>query len=314
MARKPRIHFPGALYHVMLRGNGGQDIFLSDSDRNRLFLLIQEGVHRFGNRIHAFCFMDNHIHLAIQIADVPLSKIIQNISFRYTRWINDKSRKTGHLFQGRYKALLVDQDSYLLELVRYIHLNPVRAGLVKQPENYQWSGHNCYLGKENLAWLTTDWVLGQFGAETTTARHNFAKFIKEGIELDSDNKFHHGSKKDGRIIGDDTFLDQILNRKDIPTKKPGFDEVEVAVCQVFSLSRSELQKKGTRHKPAQARALIGLIATQLEISTLTEVANYFQRDISTLSTGIKRLTMKIKHSGEKTSPWANVLQNFNVKL
>ena len=314
MARKPRIHFPGALYHVMLRGNGGQDIFLSDSDRYRLFLLIQEGVHRFGNRIHAFCFMDNHIHLAIQVADVPLSKIIQNISFRYTRWMNHKSRKTGHLFQGRYKALLVEQDSYLLELVRYIHLNPVRAGLVKQLENYQWSGHNCYLGKENLTWLTTDWVLGQFGEEITTARHNYAKFIKEGIGVDSDNKFHHGSKKDGRIIGDDLFLEKILNRKDLPTEKPDFNEIEETVCREFSLSRSELLKKGTRHRPAQARALIGLVVTQLEISTLTEMAYYFHRDISTLSTGIKRLTIKIKNSGEKTSPWANVLQSFNVKL
>lgn len=314
MARKPRIHFPGALYHVMLRGNCGQDIFLSSSDRNRLFLLLQEGVNRFGNRIHAFCFMDNHIHLAIQVADVPLSKIIQNISFRYTRWINDKFRKTGHLFQGRYKALLVDQDSYLIELVRYIHLNPVRAGLVNQPEDYQWSGHNCYLGNENLTWLTTDWVLGQFGEERTTARHNFTKFINEGKGLDSDNKFHHGSKKDGRIIGDDVFLDKILNRKDYQTRKPDFDEIEETVCREFSLSKGELRKKGTQHKPAQARALIGLVATQLEVSTLTEVATCFQRDISTLSTGIKRLTMKIKNSGEKTSPWGNVLQSFNIKL
>ncbi|MEA3348840.1 MAG: transposase [Pseudomonadota bacterium] len=239
MAREPRIHYPGALYHVMLRGNGGQDIFLSDSDRTRFFLLIQEGVHRFGNRIHTFCFMDNHIHLAIQVADIPLSKIIQNISLRYTRWINDKCRKTGHLFQGRYKALLVDQDSYLLELVRYIHLNPIRAGLVKHPKNYKWSGHNCYLGEEKLTWLTTGWVLGQFGEDITTARHGFARFVNEGI---------------------------------------------------------------------------GLLATQLETSTMTEVAEYFQRDISTLSVGIKRIAMKIKSSKEKTSPWSKVLQGFNVKL
>ena len=314
MARKPRIHYPGALYHVMLRGNGGQDIFLSDSDRNRLFLLIQEGVHRFGNRIHAFCFMDNHIHLAIQVADIPLSKIIQNISFRYTRWINDKCRKSGHLFQGRYKALLVDQDSYLLELVRYIHLNPVRAGLVKQPESYQWSGHNCYLGKERLTWLTTDWVLGQFGEDLTIARHSFAKFMDEGTGLENDNKFHQGSVKDGRVLGDDIFLDRIFNRQTPQTKKPNFEEIETTVCRAFSLSRNELRRKGSLHHPAQARALIGLVATQLETSTLTELAKYFQRDVSTLSTGIKRLTIKIKHSEEKTSSWIKILHYFNVKL
>ena len=314
MARKPRIHFPGALYHVMLRGNGGQNIFLSDSDRNRLFLLLQEGVYRFGNRIHTFCLMDNHIHLAIQVADVPLSKIIQNISFRYTRWINDNLRKTGHLFQGRYKALLIDQDSYLLELIRYIHLNPVRAGLVKQPEDYQWSGHNCYLCNEILSWLTTDWVPGQFGEDTATARHAFAKFVHEGIGLKYDNKFHQGSEKDSRVLGDDLFLDQILNKKDTPTRKPDFAEIEKTVCREFSFSSNELRGKGMLHKPAQARALIGLIATQLEISTLTEVAKYFQRDVSTLSTGIKRLTTTIKTSNNKTSPWAKVLHTFNVKL
>lgn len=314
MARKPRIHFPGALYHVMLRGNSGQDIFLSDSDRNHLLLLIQEGVNRFGNRIHAFCFMDNHIHLAIQVADVPLSKIIHNFSFRYTRWLNDKRQKTGHLFQGRYKALLVAQDSYLLELVRYIHLNPVRAGLVKQPEDYQWSGHNCYIGKEILSWLTTDWVLGQFAEDMTSARHDFAKFMNDTSELNHDNKFYRGNKKDGRVLGDDVFLDRILNRKDTSVNKPVFEEIEESVCQAFSLSRIELRNRGTRHRPAQARALAGLIATQLETSTLTEVAEYFQRDISTLSTVIKRLTMKIKNSSEKTSLWTEVLQRFNVKL
>jgi REP element-mobilizing transposase RayT len=313
MARKSRIHYPGAVYHVMLRGNGGQDIFFSPADRTRLFLLMQEGVHRFGDRIHAFCLMSNHIHLAIQVADVPLSKIIQNISFRYTRWINRKRRKTGHLFQGRYKALLVDMDSYLLELVRYIHLNPVRAGLVKRPDSYQWSGHNCYLGKETLPWLAVDWVLGQFGKDLTTARHSYAKFINDGPGLERDNKFHQGSEADSRVLGDDVFLDRIFNRKASTSKKPSIHEIESAVCLAFSLSSDKLRKIGTLHKPAQARALIGLVATQLETATLTETSKYFQRDVATLSTGIKRLTAKIKNSGLKAGPWSEVLQRFNVK-
>jgi len=128
MARKPRLHVPGGLYHVILRGNGGQDIFFDDEDRYHLYLLLQHGVERYGHRIHGFCCMTNHIHLAIQVADEPLSGIMQNLSFRYTRWINKKQARTGHLFQGRYKSILVDADSYVLELVRYLHLNPVRAG------------------------------------------------------------------------------------------------------------------------------------------------------------------------------------------
>lgn len=140
MARKPRVHYPTALYHVILRENGGQEIFFSKEDRFWFYLLLQEGIERYGHRIHAFCLMTNHIHLAIQVGDMTLARIIQNISVRYTRWVNWRQGRTEHLFQGGYKAALVDVDSYLLGLTRYIYLNPVRSGIVREPENYPWSG------------------------------------------------------------------------------------------------------------------------------------------------------------------------------
>ena len=112
MARKPRLHVPDSFYHVMLRGNGGQAVFHTNDDRNRFYLLLQEGTNRFEHQIHSFCLMDNHIHLVIQVANTSLSKIVQNFSFRYTRWVNKKQNRIGHLFQGRYKAILVDADSY----------------------------------------------------------------------------------------------------------------------------------------------------------------------------------------------------------
>ena len=155
MARKPRLHFSGAVYHVMLRGNAGQSIFLEDEDREHFYALIADGVERFGHRIHGFCLMGNHVHFALQVADVPLSKIMQNISFRYTRWMNKKYGRVGHLFQGRFKAILVEQDTYLLELIRYIHLNPVRAKMVSNIDQYPWSGHASYLGRQVLSWVTT---------------------------------------------------------------------------------------------------------------------------------------------------------------
>jgi putative transposase len=147
MARKPRIHLSGGFYHIILRGNGGQDIFLSDADRYRFLLLLQEGTCRFGYRVHAFCLMTNHLHLVLQAGNIPLSRGLQNLSFRYTRWVNGREKRTGHLFQGRYKAVLIDGDSYLLELVRYIHLNPLRAGMVQNPEEYPWTSHPAYLGR-----------------------------------------------------------------------------------------------------------------------------------------------------------------------
>ena len=158
MARKPRVHCPGALYHVMLRGNGGQEIFFSQEDRFRFYLLVQEDIERYGHKVHAFCLMTTHVHLAIQVGEIGLPRIIQNLAFRYTRWGNWRQSRTGHLFQGRYKAVLVDADTYLLELTRYIHLNPVRSGIVRIPEDYPWSGHRAYLGLETIPWLTTEWV------------------------------------------------------------------------------------------------------------------------------------------------------------
>ena len=106
--------------------------------------------------------MTNHLHLAVEVGRVPLSRGMQNLAFRYTRWINRRKKRVGHLFLGPYKALLVDPDAYLLEPVRYIHLNPVRAGSVEEPLDDPWSGHRAYLGKEQVPWLSTDWVLSQF--------------------------------------------------------------------------------------------------------------------------------------------------------
>jgi putative transposase len=122
--------------------------------------------------------MTNHIHLVLQTDEIPLSRIMQNISLRYTKWINYTQKRMGHLFQGRYKALLLDADRYLMELVRYIHLNPVRAGMVVVPDEYKWSGHAAYLGRENLPWLTTEWVLSLFSCKSNEACARYAQFAK----------------------------------------------------------------------------------------------------------------------------------------
>ena len=148
MPRKPRIHAEGAVYHVILRGNARQEIFSDDRDRFRFYDILHKSYERFRYRIVAFCLMSNHIHLAVQVGEVPLSRIIQNVAQRYTQWFNWRHQKCGHLFQGRYKAIMVDADSYLSELAAYLHLNAVRARIVQRPEQYLWSSQRVYLGKE----------------------------------------------------------------------------------------------------------------------------------------------------------------------
>jgi len=257
MARKPRIHLPGGIYHVMLRGNGGQEIFLSNEDRCHFLLLLQEGLTRFGHRVHAFCLMNNHVHLAIQVAEIPLAGIIQNLSFRYTRWFNRRQQRIGHLFQGRYKAILVDRDAYLLELVRYIHLNPVRAGVVKDIGNYEWSGHRAYVGQDILPWITVDYVLGQLANNDAQARGRYAAFVRDGVKEGHREEFHQGGD-DSRLLGDDRFMENALAHSPTPrVLAPDLDTIIRCVCDQYGIDEMELSAKGRMRRPAEIRAVTG---------------------------------------------------------
>ncbi|MEW6429288.1 MAG: transposase [Thermodesulfobacteriota bacterium] len=296
MARKPRIHLPGGLYHVILRGNGGLPVFLLDDDRYRFYLLLQEGTSRFGYRVHAFCLMTNHIHLALQAGDIPLSRGMQNLSFRFTRWVNQREKRTGHLFQGRYKAVLVDGDSYLLELIRYIHLNPVRAGMVKDPGEYPWSGHKAYLGKEFLPWLTTGWVLGQFGKSVAKARAGYRAFVRDGLGEAYRPEFHGGGE-DPRILGDDSFADKCLY--DCGAEKPlrlTVREIAAAVCRAYHMDEARLKGQSQQRAAAEARAVVGWLARELGCATLSDVARHVNRDLGSISSAVRRLTDRMQET------------------
>ncbi|MCP5418988.1 MAG: transposase [Gammaproteobacteria bacterium] len=316
MARKTRLHIPGGLYHVILRGNGGQSVFFADADRCRLMLLLQEGSSRFDYRVHAFCLMDDHFHLLLQIGDKPLSKLMQNLAFRYTRWVNRGQQRTGHLFQGRYRAILIDQDKYLLELVRYIHLNPVRTGQVPDPADYPWSGHRAYLGQETLPWLTTQEALRRFGvADSERARRRYAGFVTAGITLPAEPRFHRGGRCDTRILGTEGFVHEVLTASTPSVRQPpALDTVVQEICRAYGLSESQLSSRQAGRLAAQARALTGLIAMQTGAESLTAVSLRFNRDVATLSTGIRRLTAKILAQGNHGNPWGGVLERFDVRM
>ena len=306
MARKPRLHYPGALYHVMLRGNGGQDIFFDPGDRYHLYLLLQEGIARYGHRIHAFCCMTNHLHLAVQVAEVPLSRVMQNLAFRYTRWVNRRQGKSGHLFQGRYKAILVDQDAYLLELTRYIHLNPVRAGLVRDPAAYPWSGHRVYLGKAKLPWLTTDWVLSQLSPHLGHARRRYQKFVAEGQGEGHREEFHKGSLA-GRLLGDDKFAERALRRAGQRLgAKADLDTIIKRVCQDYKLSEHDLRAAGKHRRAAEARAVIAWVVREAPSLTLAALSDRVQRDGTTLSASVQRLLTRSQQDKTLTARLARV--------
>ncbi|MDX2495038.1 MAG: transposase, partial [Desulfuromusa sp.] len=185
MARKPRLHFPGAVYHVTLHGNGNQLNFLDETDHTRFLLLIQEGIEKFGHKVHAYCLLPNTLQLVIEVDEVPLSRIMQQLGFRYTRWFNDWHNQAGHLFQGRYKAILINPEKYLLGLVREVHLAPVRAGLASAPMNYPWSSHLAYCGREKVLWLTTERTYLQIEETGIRALMKFHAYVNEGSAEDA---------------------------------------------------------------------------------------------------------------------------------
>lgn len=290
MARKPRLHVPGGLYHVIWRGNEQRDIFFDDEDRRRFYALLREGVERFGYRVHGFCLMSNHVHLALQAGKDTLSGPLQNLAFRYTQAINRKLGRVGHLFQGRYRALLVDHDAYLLELVRYLHLNPVRAHLVSDPGEYPWSAHRAYLGSVALPWLTTETVLGQLGGSVGVARRRYARFVAEGIGHGHRPEFYSGAD-DSRVIGDERFVEQ-LNRQAVEVRPQGrisLDAIVAHVCAGYRLDEAALRAPGRQRVAAQARALVGWLALQTNATTLAHVARHFGREASGLGRQVGRL-------------------------
>jgi REP element-mobilizing transposase RayT len=207
MARPLRIEYPGAVYHVTSRGNAQADIFLSDVDRHRFLDTLAGTVEKYNWVCHAYCLLDNHYHAIIETPDPNLSLGMRHLNGVYTQSFNRAYQRVGHVFQGRYKAILVEKESHLLELCRYVVLNPVRAGMVTKPGEWKWSSYNttAYAGKMPQ-YLTIDWVLGQFAEKKTTARQRYRKFVADGLK----DKAGPWQKLKGQVfLGSDNFVSRM---------------------------------------------------------------------------------------------------------
>jgi REP element-mobilizing transposase RayT len=292
MPRKPRIHFPGAVYHVILRGNAGDPIFFEDRDRLRLYLYLQHATEKFNCRIHGFCLMTNHIHLIMQVADTPLARIMQSVTLRYTKWINYTQGRTGHVFQGRYKALLLDADVYLLELVRYVHLNPVRAGIVAAAHEHPWSGHRAYAGLEVLPWLATDWVMSLFSEKAGAARRAYQAFVAEGVGGNKRVDFHNGNCE-GLLLGGDAFADEALRSAEQQRRREfTLADVVDAVCRCYGIAAPQLKSPGKLRPYTEARALATMFVHESSHLSLTELGKFLNRNIAPLGRAAQLLAKR----------------------
>jgi putative transposase len=211
MSRSLRIEYPGAFYHVTARGNERKAIFKAIENYDKFIGYLESGTERYGAQIHCFCLMPNHYHLLLETPLGNLHAILHYLNTSYTNYFNAKTRRAGHLLQGRYHAILVEKDSYALELSRYIHLNPVRAGLVGDPSRYAWSSYSVYIGiVKGWEWLEKGFILNQISSEERKAQRGYEKYVKEGLR----QRMEHPLEKvvGSTILGSERFIEWVRGR------------------------------------------------------------------------------------------------------
>jgi REP element-mobilizing transposase RayT len=264
MARKPRIEFEGAFYHVISRGNQRQKIFRSDADYSCYLDLLARYRERYGFRLYAYALMGNHVHLLVETGPAPLSKILQGLTQSYTVYFNRRYRTSGHLFQGRYKAVLCDKDEYLLTLVKYIHLNPLRAKVVDRLDAYPWSSHPAYLKKASEGDLIDPgFVLSLFAESRVKAVRRYRAFMTDGDSVDRKEIY---CMVDQRVLGDEPFVQAVRNiqSQEIKEGKPrhgySLDALAKAVATAGGATTALMRSSSKARDISASRRLLSRLA------------------------------------------------------
>ena len=285
MARPLRVEFPGAFYHVINRGNAGEAIFRSNRDREKFLEYVEKAVERFGIKVHTYCLMTNHYHFLFETPEANLSRAIKWLNVSYAGYFNRKRQRRGHLFQGRFKSILVDADAYLKHLSRYIHLNPLRANMVEELLSYPWSSYRAFVGKAKAPdWLERRWLLSLFGKNRKRAFKAYRSFV-EGVEparVENPEKDVVG----GFILGSvefvnwvkDTYLSKRSDEAEIPQLKevkprPTPDAVVAAVCEEFGCDADWIVQKGRKKNTARDVAIY--LSRELTGASGAQLGKYF---------------------------------------
>jgi putative transposase len=277
MARPLRIEFPNALYHITSRGDRREAIYRDDADRRQWLMILGQVCESFNWVIHGYCQMTNHYHLLAETIDGNLSRGMRQLNGLYTQRFNNRYKESGHLFQGRYKAIIVQKESYLLELTRYVVLNPVRAKMVDLPEDWAWSSYRAMSNLEAVKpWLDVDWTLSQFGRDRTNAIASFRQFVLQGKGL-ADPKVQ---VKNQLFLGSDSFIS--LHRQDVD-KSEKLSAVSKAHKRSIALSLSDYQSNYSSRDEAMAEAYLS------GAYTMAEIARHFNVHYMTVSRALKKI-------------------------
>lgn len=294
MSRRPRVHVPGGIYHVVLRGNHRQSIFAQTSDWQRWEEILVNVLDKLEARIHGYCWMTNHVHMLIQVGAAPLWRIVQRVASPYARYFQRKLSTTGHLFERRHRAILVGTDDYLLQLLYYIHMNPVTADLVPDPSQYRWSSYKAYLGLVNTPWLTTEFALSMFSDDLTNARRLFREFIPTAEVANEQSVVSDRPTETSRPLGPPRARSGSKSPAGRPKPPMDLDTLIDQVTADHGVTRQELESKSTRRRATEARAEIARQAQDMEIATISDVAREFGRSTAAMSRGVGRLREKLR--------------------
>jgi len=284
MARPLRIEFEGALYHVTSRGNAGSEVFIDDVDRLQFLEILGNTIERFGWICHAYCLMSNHYHLLIETPEPNLSRGMQHLNGVYTQWFNRKHSRFGHLVQGRFKSIVVEKESYLLELARYIVLNPVRAKMVRSARDWRWSSYRATAGQtQPPKFLTTDWLLSQFGKDRASAAHAYRRFVKRGKGIDIWEE-----RIAGVLMGSDSFVQSLRPLlRDLEGNREFSREERLATRPSLNELFANVSDKAARNERIHS-------AVRTHQYRLKEVGDYLGLCYSTISVIAKRVAENTK--------------------
>ena len=331
MPRQPRLDVPGALHHIMVRGNNKANIFNDDQDRSKFLQRLGENINEAKCSIYAWVLMSNHVHILFKSGKKGISAVMRKLLTWYAVYYNRRHRRSGHLFENRYKSILCEEDRYLLALIRYIHLNPLRAGMVKTLEEldgYAWSGHSAVLGKKECPWMDTDYVLLQFKNTKRKARNAYRKFVGDGIPLGRNPELTGGGlvrskggwsnvvsarrkgqreEYDERILGSGDFVNEIFKEaekkqmRQMKIRRSGktINNIIKEECTQSRVSLPELQGGSRRKIVSDMRAKIARRSLDELGLSMAEIARHLGVNTSSITRTISKLE---KRGGDSYAP------------
>ena len=306
MARKARAEVAGGLYHVITRGNNRRQIFDSPADYEKFLTLLAVQKRKLPFFLYAYCLMTNHVHLLIERQADTIGRIMHRVLTGYSQYYNRRYRRVGHLLQGRHKSILCQSELYLAELVRYIHLNPVRAKMVRRPEQYKYSGHRAYLGMEAAGIVDVDPVLRHFGARKEPSRKAYRLFIAAGMKLGHQDELY--AAEGGRILESEEFVDATIHRigetghavlSPVETMRDEFNPRALigAIEKICRISRVEFCGSGKSSEALRAKEIFVLIGREAG-ATPQVLAENIGMSRSTISRRYDAARLQVAKNGE----------------